>query len=267
MFHICRYVITITPSPPMSSGFKLTIASELRLEALPSDEEVVAAGHEVLEATNGWKKGKTYHKQTVQTYSRPKGPGDGAAWHCRVSEHTPTEATFDEFWSKLGHNHSENEKEYIKVIKKATLVRKISATQEIWTMYYEFPSFGVSPRVFTVLQIIHYDESSSPRTALFVSIPIDLSSDPELAKLEEKGVKGRYVSVESIKQLPNGNTEWRMATSSTPGGRIPSFIVEGTMASSISADVPHFLRWFQTTRHGTENEKRRTAIPVEALAA
>lgn len=71
--------------------------------------------------------------------------------------------------------------------------------------------------------------------SLFVSIPIDLSSDPELAKLEEKGVKGRYVSVESIKQLPNGNTEWRMATSSTPGGRIPSFIVESTMASSISA--------------------------------
>jgi len=67
----------------MSSGFKLTIASELRLEALPSDEDVVAAGLEVLEATNGWKKGKTYQKKTIQTYSRPKGPGDGAAWHCR----------------------------------------------------------------------------------------------------------------------------------------------------------------------------------------
>jgi len=71
--------------------------------------------------------------------------------------------------------------------------------------------------------------------SLFISIPIDLSSDPELAKLEEKGVKGRYVSVENIKQLPNGNTEWRMATSSNPGGRIPSFIVESTMASAISA--------------------------------
>jgi hypothetical protein len=81
--------------------------------ALPSDEEVVAAAREVLEATNGWKKGKTYQKQTVRTYSRPKGPGDGAAWHCRLSEHTPTEATFDEFWSKLGHNHSENEKESV----------------------------------------------------------------------------------------------------------------------------------------------------------
>jgi hypothetical protein len=139
-------------------------------------------------------------------------------------------------------------------VKKATLVKKISATQEIWTMYYEFSSFGVSPRVFTVLQVTHYD-SSNPRTgcvhlhryhalrifliqlfnSIFVSIPVDLSSDPELAKLEEKGVKGRYVSVESIKELSSGNTEWRMATSSSPGGRIPTFVVENTMASSISA--------------------------------
>jgi hypothetical protein len=52
---------------------------------------------------------------------------------------------------------------YIEAVKKATLVKKISPTQEIWTMYYEFSSFGISPRVFTVLQIVHY-ESSSPRT-------------------------------------------------------------------------------------------------------
>ena len=71
--------------------------------------------------------------------------------------------------------------------------------------------------------------------SIFVSIPVDLSSDPELAKLEEKGVKGRYVSVESINELSSGNTEWRMATSSSPGGRIPTFIVESSMASTISA--------------------------------
>jgi hypothetical protein len=80
---------------------------------LPSDEQVVTAGREVLEATNSWKKGKTYQKKTVQAYSRPKGPGDGGSWHCRVSEHTPAEATFDEFWSKIGSNHAENEKEYV----------------------------------------------------------------------------------------------------------------------------------------------------------
>jgi len=238
----------------MSSGFKLTIAQDLRLDELPSDEQVIAAAREVLETSKGWKKGKAFEKKTVQTYSGPKGPGDGAAWHCRVSEHTPTQITFDDLWSKLGcSNHSEYEKEYIEDVKKATFVKKISATQEIWTMYYEFSSFGVSPRVFSVLQISHYD-SNSPRTGIFVSIPIDLTNDPELAKLEDKGVKGRYVSVESIKELPSGSTEWRMATSSSPGGRIPSFLVEFSMASSISADVPHFLRWFQST---TESQEQR----------
>ncbi|KAH9997319.1 hypothetical protein BJV77DRAFT_80773 [Russula vinacea] len=240
----------------MSSGFKLTIAQELRLDELPLDEQVIAAAREVLETTKGWKKGKAYEKKTVQTYHSPKAPHDGAPWHCRVSEHAPAQVTFDELWSKLGSNHSEHEKEYIEAVKKATLVKKISPTQEIWTMYYEFSSFGISPRVFTVLQIVHY-ESSSPRTGL--------TSDPELAKLEEKGVKGRYVSVESIKELPSGNTEWRMATSSSPGGRIPTFVAESSMASSISADVPHFLRWFQSTRRGSESQEQD--LPVVTVTS
>jgi hypothetical protein len=236
----------------MSSSFKLTIAHDLQPNELPSDEQVIAAAREVLEASKGWK-GKANQKKTVRTYSAPKGAGDGAPWHCRVSEHTAAEATFDEFWSKIGVNHAENEKEYMDVVKKATLIKKISATQEIWSSYYEFPTFGVSPRVFTVLQVTHY-EPSSPRTGLFISIPVDLSSEPDLAKLEEKGTKGRYVSVESLAELPSGETEWRMATSSSPGGRIPAFIVNSTMPSTISEDVPHFFKWFQTVRAATETK-------------
>lgn len=64
---------------------------------------------------------------------------------------------------------------------------------------------------------------------------MDLSDDPELLKLEEKGTRGHYTSVESIKELEDGRVEWRMATSSTPGGRIPNFIVESTMAGQIAA--------------------------------
>lgn len=71
---------------------------------------------------------------------------------------------------------------------------------------------------------------------IIISIPIDLSSsaDSELAKLEEKGAKGRYVSVERIMELEGGKTEWLMATSSVAGGMIPQFMVESTMASKIS---------------------------------
>jgi hypothetical protein len=67
-----------------------------------------------------------------------------------------------------------------------------------------------------------------------ISLPVDLSSDPELAQLEEKGVRGRYVSVERLLELPDGKVEWRMATSSTPGGNIPTFVAERSMPSKIS---------------------------------
>ena len=84
---------------------------------------------------------------------------------------------------------------------------------------------------------------------IIVSLAIDLSSkgDEELLKLEEKGVRGRYVSVERIIELENGNTEWRMATSSTPGGSLPNFIVESTMAKKIATvrTVTLFF-WFYT---------------------
>ncbi|KIJ69332.1 hypothetical protein HYDPIDRAFT_80133, partial [Hydnomerulius pinastri MD-312] len=213
---------------------------------IPSEEAIIAAGREVLASSVSWKKGKTFTKGNVLTLSAPKGPADGAPWHCRVSEHTKEDATFDEFWSKLGVNKAENEKEYVGAIKKVARVKRISETQSIWTLYYTFPP-PVSPRVFTVLQTTHLDESS-PRTGIIVSIPIDLSGDAELAKIEEKGTKGRYSAVERLLEMEDGKVEWRMATSSTPGGSIPSFVSEGSMPGQISADVPHFLHWFHTVR-------------------
>ena len=70
---------------------------------------------------------------------------------------------------------------------------------------------------------------------IIVSIPIDLSADEELAKIEEKGTKGRYVSVERLLELEDGKVEWRMATSSIPGGSIPSFVSESSMPGQIAA--------------------------------
>lgn len=77
----------------------------------PAEETILALGRQVLESTESWKVGKVFSKGTVQTLSRAKGPGDGAPWHCRISEHTKEDATFDEFWSKIGVNKAENEKE------------------------------------------------------------------------------------------------------------------------------------------------------------
>ncbi|OAX35724.1 hypothetical protein K503DRAFT_784860 [Rhizopogon vinicolor AM-OR11-026] len=85
--------------------------------------------------------------------------------------------------------------------------------QSIWTMYHTFPLL-VSPRVFTVLQTIHLDKLSQ-RTGYDLLNPplrLDLSGlgDEELANLEDKGTKGRYVSVEHLVELEDGKVEWQM---------------------------------------------------------
>ncbi|KAF8635509.1 hypothetical protein AX17_003899 [Amanita inopinata Kibby_2008] len=225
-----------------SSRPPLTI-TPLKYADIPSEETILAEGHSLINSTSSWKQGKTYHKK-VRTYHRTKGPGDGAPWYCRVSEHTPDEATFDQLWDKLGRNKATNEEQYIPDIRKVTKVKALSDNAEIWSLYYTFTP-PVSPRVFTVLQVAHLNDSS-PRTGLIVSVPVDLVSQEDLAKLEEKGVKGRYVSVERLMELENGSTEWRMATSSNPGGLIPSFVAESTMPGAIVQDVPHFFKWFHS---------------------
>ncbi|KAJ8519475.1 hypothetical protein ONZ45_g3554 [Pleurotus djamor] len=226
------------------SPYQLTITTPLKLGNIPSQEAIIQAGVQILESVKDWRKGKVYHG--VQTFSRPKQAIDGAPWHCRLSEHAAEEVTFDQLWSKLGVNKPEHEKQFIPEVHSVTLIKEVSDTQSVWSMHYKFPP-PVSPRVFTELQVTELS-SESPRAGTIVSIPIDLSSpgDEEYAKLETKGVKGKYVSVERIRELENGNTEWIMATSSTPGGSIPSFIVESTMASTISQDVPHLLKWLKS---------------------
>jgi len=202
----------------------------------------MAAADTLFESSKTWKEGKTI--KGVKTYSRAKGPDDGAPWHCRVSVHKPEEATFEQLWEKLGKDKALNEKEFIPDINKVAKVKQISDTQTIWTLYYTFTP-PVSPRVFTVLQITRLDESS-PRSGTIVSIPVDLTDDQDLVKFEEKGVRGRYVSIERLLELEDGSIEWRMATSSTPGGSIPTYFVERSMAGKIAEDVPHFMKWLHS---------------------
>ncbi|KIY63051.1 hypothetical protein CYLTODRAFT_433121 [Cylindrobasidium torrendii FP15055 ss-10] len=222
---------------PVLLSLKPTKPSEI-----PSEDLILAAGRELINSTTSWKHGKTFHK-TVKTLYRSKREGDGAHWHCRVSVHDPADVTFDQVWSKLGADKALHEKEFIPDIDSVTKVQALSPTATIWSLHYKFSS-PVSPRVFTVLQVVHISKES-PRVGLITSIPIDLSDEPELAKLEADAIRGRYVSVERLQELEDGRFEWRMATSSTPGGNIPAFLVESTMPSKIAEDVPHFMKWLK----------------------
>lgn len=233
------------------STFQLT-NNAVKLGDIPPESTIISLGNELLATTDSWRKGKTFAKGKVLTLHRPPGYGDESSWYCRVSRHDKEDATFDEFWSKLGVNKAENEKQFVSAIKQVAEVKRISATQSIWTLYYTYPP-PVSPRVFTVLQTT-YLNSAAPRSGLIISIPIDLSEDEELAKIERKGVRGRYVAVERLLELDDGKVEWRMATSASPGGMIPSFIAKSSMPGQIAADVTHFLKWFHTIRNSTAVE-------------
>jgi len=146
-------------------------------------------------------------------------------------------------WEKLGTVQEAYDKEYIHDIRKVTKVKDLSPTAAIWSMLYSLTP-PVSNRVFTVLKVTHFQETS-PRTGLVVSIPVDLTApgSEDLLRFEELGVKGRYVSVERLMELEGGETEWRMATSGTSGGNIPGFISEFVMPSKIAQDVPLFFKW------------------------
>ncbi|TBU35710.1 hypothetical protein BD311DRAFT_11689 [Dichomitus squalens] len=247
-----------------TSEFYLSI-TPLKLSEIPSEDVIIKAGREVLDDTANWKHGKSFHKNTVKTLSRKKGPKDGAAWHARVSEHDKDEVTFEEFWDKLGKDKANNEMQYIPEIEKVQLIKQISPNQSVWTLFYKFPP-PVSPRVFTVVQTIWFSETS-PRAGIVVSVPVDVSGDPEAEKLEEIGVKGRYASVERILELDNGKVEWRMATSSTPGGNIPVFIAESSIPGSIANDVKHFLGWLKGVRGSKKADESATGDVAPAATA
>lgn len=223
----------------------------LRPSEIPPEESIIAAGRELIESTDTWKSGKTYFTN-VKTLSRPAGPPLVGNWHCRVSEHTPDQITFDQLWDKMARDKALNEKEFVPIIDKATKVKELSPAAQIWTMRYKFP-FPVANRVFTVLQVVH-EEDTNPPSGLIVSIPIDLSEHKELQKYEEKGERAYYVSVERVKQLENGNVEWRMATSSDIGGLVPKFATEMSMPKSIAEDIPHFFYWYKNSPKSSNTE-------------
>lgn len=99
---------------------------------------------------------------------------------------------------------------FIPEIKSVALLATISPTQSIWTLHYTFPP-PVSPRIFTVLQAVHVTggEHGLPREAWIISVPVDVSEDAEMKSKEAKGVRGRYASVEVLKEKEDGTVEWR----------------------------------------------------------
>jgi len=251
-------------------GVKLN-ATPLKPSELPPEDKVIQAGRELIEATLNWKSNGSFAKGVVTGYVHPKDADDDQPWFCRVSEHSAEEASFDEFWFGLGTNKPEHEKKFVHVVDDVVQLKKISDTVAIWSIHYHFAP-PISNRAFTVAQFIQLDLTSTKRTGFVVSIPVDVhtdAGDAELAKSDFKGVRGRYVSIERVQERDDGKVEWRMATSSTPGGNIPNFIVQKSTPGQVANDVPMFLKWLHSERdyfkRGIEgSDEQSEAPPMEA---
>jgi len=120
-------------------------------------------------------------------------------------------------------------------------------------LHYTFGPL-LAQRTFTVLLVtsMSYSSANDMKEGWVVSVPFDTSTDPECQQLEGMwgkggrggvGVRGKYAAVEWIREVGDGKLEWRMATTSSPGGRIPKFLAEAATPKAIARDVKHFLDW------------------------
>ncbi|WVQ75045.1 hypothetical protein IAR50_004654 [Cryptococcus sp. DSM 104548] len=156
------------------------------------------------------------------------------------------EGLYERFRRGLLEYHSQNEREYIESCRETECLQVYKKhVAEVWRLTYKTPP-PTSPRTFVVL-LLSRELVTSPkgeRTFMNISIPFLHPECPEKKGGEKNRVRGKYVSVERVRETDNGKAvEWRMATSSDAGGNIPRFVTNGSLPNSISEDVPSFLSW------------------------
>ncbi|WVF68469.1 hypothetical protein IAT40_003236 [Kwoniella sp. CBS 6097] len=153
---------------------------------------------------------------------------------------------YERFRRGLLEYHSENEREYIESMRETECLhvyRKHVA--EVWRLTYRTPP-PTNPRTFIVLLLSRElkDTPKGERAFMNISIPFDHPDCKEKTGNEKSRVRGKYVSVERVRELDGGDVvEWRMATSSDAGGNIPQFVTNRSLPGSIAEDVPSFLGW------------------------
>ncbi|WWC65782.1 uncharacterized protein I303_108404 [Kwoniella dejecticola CBS 10117] len=201
------------------------------------------------------------HSATNADGDMPNGSalaeGEGASAPARVPSESERQALFmsstpdgiyERFRRGLLEYHSENEREYIESMRESECIqvyRKHIA--EVWRLTFKTPP-PTNPRTFLVL-LLSRELNSGPkgeRSFMNISIPFEHPDCPPKANNEKSRVRGKYVSVERVREVNGGaEVEWRMATSSDAGGNIPRFVTNGSLPNSIAEDVPSFLGWMQ----------------------
>jgi len=237
---------------------------------IPKEKVLIADAHTLLESSKSWRAGKS-HPLVASAQRLSKSTGT-QVWNCVVSTFRSDELSFSRAWARLGHNKVWNQQYYVPGINKVTRIKYISDSQSIWTTLLTYPP-PLSPRVYTIYQASWLLEYSHKRQGIVITLPIDLSSesDKNLAEMEEKGVRGRYVSVEHIREVDGDRIEWRRLACMDPGGLIPKFWARRKVLSSMVQENLSFFEWLKTLKldeanlTGSPNEGPRGSIGIRQL--
>lgn len=157
----------------------------------------------------------------------------------------------------MSRNRIPAQRQYIPEIVSAIDIKSISRSRSIWSVSYDFGS-PLSPRVCAMLQVLKLIANvPGTRTGIAITIPVDLNDSSEnLAVLEDLGVKGRFVSIEHLKEYEGGRIiEWRKILCGEFGGLIPRFCVRRSMPEKLAQDAQRFLQWVVEPETEVEEER------------
>ncbi|CAE6436204.1 unnamed protein product [Rhizoctonia solani] len=171
---------------------------------IPPLNILLEAANALLASSVRWPPGKTYYDGMVQTFSHKEASGPN--WHGRLSYHPAEQGTFHEFWEVIGTRHCQAQEEFVPELVSANHLEPfLDGDYNGWTYHYTY-SPPVSPRTFTVLLATSLDDKP-PRQAWAINIPFDVGDNEGLKALEERGVRGRFTSVDRLLEV-DGKVEW-----------------------------------------------------------
>jgi len=134
---------------------------------------------------------------------------------------SPPRGLYERFRRGLLEYHSQNEREYIEACRETECIQVYQPhVAEVWRLTYVTPP-PTNPRTFVVLLLSRElrSEPKGERCFMNISIPFNHPNCPEKKGSERNHVRGKYVSVERVREMAGGaEVEWRMATSSDAGG-------------------------------------------------
>ncbi|KAG8736532.1 hypothetical protein FRC12_017564, partial [Ceratobasidium sp. 428] len=96
-------------------------------------------------------------------------------------------------------------------------------------------------------------------------IPFDVGENEGLKALEEKGVRGRFTTVERLMEVDD-KVEWMAVTMNQIGGSIPDFISERKMPKQFSERVPQVLEYMAARREGQSGRKPKLITRTSSLS-